>query len=312
MRLRTNAKVNLFLKILGKRADGYHEIETILHSVGLADDIEIVANDSGDVDIEMSYTSGLSGPVPQLKENFVHMAARALIGAGALNPGVSIHLVKRIPAGAGLGGGSGNAAGALVALARHWGLDISSDDLLEHAATIGSDVPYCIDGGTALASGRGEKLTRLAAPALMWFVLGISDRPLPTKDVYDAFVEHAPEDGDKSAPMALALGAGDVVEIAGLLHNDLERPAFLLRPELPALKERLIEAGSLGALLSGSGPTLFGVARDEDHAALHRRGGRGRLPPGRGRRIPDRVCGDRGGRGEPDPEIARWARRLLS
>ena len=266
MKLRTNAKINLFLKILGKRSDGYHEIETILHSVGLTDDIEIAPTGSGGVDVEMSHAAGLMGPVPEPKQNFVHTAALALIGAGAVNPGVSIRIVKRIPAGAGLGGGSGNAAGALVALAQHWGFDITSEDLLEHAAAIGSDVPYCIEGGTALASGRGEKLTRLAAPEPMWFVLGISDRPLPTKDVYEAFVEHAPEDGDKSAPMALALGAGDAVEIAGLLHNDLERPAFALRPELPALKERLIEAGALGALLSGSGPTIFAVARDEEHA----------------------------------------------
>ena len=266
MRLRTNAKINLFLKILGKRSDGYHEIETILHSVGLTDDIEIVATDSRQVEVEMSHAPGLTGPVPEMKQNFVHTAALALMDIGAVNPGVSIRIVKRIPAGAGLGGGSGNAAGALVALARHWGFDITPEDLLEHAAAIGSDVPYCIEGGTALASGRGEKLTRLASPASMWFVLGISDRPLPTKDVYEAFVEHAPEDGDKSAPMALALGAGDAAEIAGLLHNDLERPAFALRPELPALKQRLIDAGSLGALLSGSGPTVFGVARDEEHA----------------------------------------------
>ena len=266
MRVRTNAKINLFLKILGKRADGYHEIETILHSVGLADDIEIVADDSGGVDVEMSYAPGLTGPVPELRQNFVHMAALALLEAGAINPGVMIRIVKRIPAGAGLGGGSGNAAGALVALARHWDLDITPEDLLGRAAEIGSDVPYCIEGGTALASGRGENLTRLASPASIWFVLGMSDRPLSTRDVYEAFVEHAPEDGDKSAPMALALGAGDVVEIAGLLHNDLERPAFALRPELPALKGRMVEAGALGALLSGSGPTIFGVARDEDHA----------------------------------------------
>jgi 4-diphosphocytidyl-2-C-methyl-D-erythritol kinase len=266
MKLRTNAKVNLFLRVLGERGDGFHEIETILHSVSLADDIEIVATATGDVSIEMTYADGLTGEIPEPRHNFVHAAALSLIEAGADNEGVLIRLVKRIPAGAGLGGGSGNAAGALVALARHWGLEIGSDELLERAAAIGSDVPYCIEGGTSLASGRGEKLTRLAAPASMWFVLGLSDEPLPTKDVYAALADPSPDATHKSAPMTLALGAGDIAEIAAMLHNDLETPAYALRPELPALKERLLEAGALGALLSGSGPTLFGVARDEDHA----------------------------------------------
>ena len=266
MKLRTNAKVNLFLRILGERSDGYHEIETILHTVSLADDIEIVAAETGEVVVEMSYAEGLSGEIPHPDENLINVAARALIGSGARNDGVTIRLVKRIPVGAGLGGGSGNAAGALVALARHWGLEITPEDLLEHAATIGSDVPYCIEGGTVLASGRGEKLTRLAPATPMWFVLGISETPLPTRDVYAAFAEHPPAASEKSAPMALALGAGDVAEVASLLHNDLEPPAFALRPELPALKERMLAAGALGALLSGSGPTIFAIARDEVHA----------------------------------------------
>jgi 4-diphosphocytidyl-2-C-methyl-D-erythritol kinase len=266
MKLRTNAKVNLFLRVLGERGDGYHEIETILHSVSLADDIEIIAQGSGDVRVEMSYAPGLTGEIPDPQQNFVHAAAVSLIEAGALNDGVLIRLVKRIPAGAGLGGGSGNAAGALVALARHWNFEITPEDLLGRAATIGSDVPYCIEGGTALASGRGEKLTRLPPPPPMWFVLGISSRPLSTGEVYAEFSDHPPASAEKSAPMTLALGAGDLGEIAALLHNDLEGPAFALRPELPALKERLTRAGALGALLSGSGPTVFAIARDEEHA----------------------------------------------
>ncbi|MGH2754458.1 MAG: 4-(cytidine 5'-diphospho)-2-C-methyl-D-erythritol kinase [Actinomycetota bacterium] len=266
MKLRTNAKVNLFLRVLGERGDGYHEIETILHSVGLSDTLEISATRSGEVAVEMTYAEGLQGEIPKPQENFVHLAAMALLEAGAKNSGVMIRLVKRIPAGAGLGGGSGNAAGALVALAQHWGLDIEAQELLRRAALIGSDVPYCIEGGTALASGRGEKLTRLAAPLSMHVVLGMADRPLPTRDVYGALSDNRSDKTGKSAPMALALGAGDVGEVAALLHNDLEAPAFALRPELPAQKESLLEAGALGALLSGSGPTLYGIARDEAHA----------------------------------------------
>jgi 4-diphosphocytidyl-2-C-methyl-D-erythritol kinase len=266
MKLRTNAKVNLFLRVIGERADGYHEIETILHSVGLSDDIEITSTGDSRVDVEMSYAPGLTGSIPDPEENFVHTAASSLIEAGAKSEGVRIKLVKRIPIGAGLGGGSGNAAGALVALARHWGFDIGADELLRRAATIGSDVPYCIEGGTALALGRGEQLTRLAPPAPMWFVLGMSNEPLPTKEVYGAFDDNHFEAEANSAPMMLALGAGDVGEIAASLHNDLEGPAFALRPELPSAKAKLLEAGALGALLSGSGPTLFGIARDGSEA----------------------------------------------
>jgi 4-diphosphocytidyl-2-C-methyl-D-erythritol kinase len=266
MKLRTNAKVNLFLRVLGERGDGYHEIETILHSVSLADDIEIVRTETGTVGVEMAYAEGWTGEIPGPRENIVHAAALSLIEAGAKNTGVLIRLVKRIPAGAGLGGGSGNAAGALVALAQHWGLEIAPAALLERAAALGSDVPYCIEGGTSLASGRGEKLTRLAPPAPMWFVLGISDRPLPTRDVYAAFSAPSSDATHQSAPMALALGAGDIGEIGAMLHNDLEGPAFALRPELPALKDKMLASGALGALLSGSGPTLFSLARDREHA----------------------------------------------
>jgi len=266
MKLRTNAKVNLFLRVLGERGDGYHEIETILHSVSLADDIEIVRTETGTVGVEMAYAEGWTGEIPGPRENIVHAAALSLIEAGAKNTGVLIRLVKRIPAGAGLGGGSGNAAGALVALAQHWGLEIAPTALLERAAALGSDVPYCIEGGTSLASGRGEKLTRLAPPAPMWFVLGISDRPLPTRDVYAAFSAPSPDATHQSAPMTLALGAGDIGEIGAMLHNDLEGPAFALRPELPALKDKMLASGALGALLSGSGPTLFALARDREHA----------------------------------------------
>jgi 4-diphosphocytidyl-2-C-methyl-D-erythritol kinase len=193
-------------------------------------------------------------------------AAQHLLEQGARNEGVAIEIVKRIPIGAGLGGGSGNAAGVLVALNELWKTELNRDGLLDVAGRVGSDVPYCISGGTALATARGESLTPLPAPATLWFVLGISHDPLLTRDVYGVWEPDGAAEPVGSAEMTLALGGSDVAEVATLLYNDLERPAFKLRPELEGKKEALVEAGALGAAMSGSGPTLFGIASDEAHA----------------------------------------------
>lgn len=263
MKLRTKAKVNLFLRILGKRQDGYHELETILHSVDLADDIEVTPTRSGEVDVSMDLSDGMLGKMPAASENLVAHAATALLAAGARNEGVALHITKRIPIAAGLGGGSGNAAGALVALNQHWGLALDRKALIEAAATLGSDIPYCLHGGTALASGRGENLVRLSNGLRLWVVLGMTNGALHTRDVYAEWQEQDTDKEAKSAPMVLAIGAADVAEIASLLHNDLEAPAFRLRPDLAVKKQAMLDAGALGSLLSGSGPTIFGLAADE-------------------------------------------------
>lgn len=266
VRIKTHAKLNLFLRVLGRRSDGYHEVETILHGIEMGDDVDVRLTDTGSVEVEMTLADSVSDLLPPSEQNTVWHAAQHLIEHGARNEGVHIEIVKRIPIGAGLGGGSGNAAGVLVALNELWKTELNRDGLLDVAGRVGSDVPYCISGGTALATARGESLTPLPSPATMWFVLGISHYPLLTRDVYAAWEPEHANDAVGSAEMTLALGGGDVDEVASLLYNDLERPAFTLRPELAGLKERLAEAGSLGSSLSGSGPTLFGIARDEAHA----------------------------------------------
>lgn len=267
VRFRTNAKVNLFLRVLGRRADGYHEVETILQVIKLSDEIDVTLTNSARVEIEMTWVDGGTGKLPLVDDNLISRAATHLVDLGAINPGVKLSVKKRIPIAAGLGGGSGNAAGALVVLSELWGLDLERDRLKEIAARVGSDVPYCIDGGTSLATARGEKLTPLPSSETMWFVLGITDEPILTGDVYDAWDTLPSPDEVSSALMTLALGAGDVEEVASLLHNDLEPAVFLLKPELEKKKRMLIEAGALGACVSGSGPTLYGLARDENDAA---------------------------------------------
>jgi 4-diphosphocytidyl-2-C-methyl-D-erythritol kinase len=265
-RIRTNGKVNLFLHVVGRRPDGYHEVETILHGIGLADEIEVEPTTTGSIELEIEQDEDLAGDLPAGEENLFAAAAARLIEGGARNEGIRVRLKKRIPIGAGLGGGSGNAAGALVLLNDMWAAGLDRTALLDVAARLGSDIPYCIGGGTALATGRGEKLTALPAPEEMWFTLGISNDPLSTAEVYAAWESSGSPADLRSAPMTLALGSGDVKDVASLLHNDLEEAAFRLRPELEAKKESFLEAGALGACMTGSGPTLFAVAEDEDHS----------------------------------------------
>src|SRR5918996_5665413 len=147
IRIRTNAKVNLVLRVMGQRADGYHEVETILHGIKLGDDIDFRLTNTGSIDVRMRIEGDAVGEIPAAESNLVYAAASLLVERGALNKGIEISVTKRIPMGAGLGGGSGNAAGALVLLNEIWEFGLS--DVKELAALVGSDVPYCIGGGTA-------------------------------------------------------------------------------------------------------------------------------------------------------------------
>lgn len=267
VRIRTHAKVNLFLRVLGLRPDGFHEVETILQAVDLHDELDIAPRATPGVHVEMQLAPGLVGELPSAEDNLITRAAARLIERGDPGAGVDVRVVKGIPIGAGLGGGSGNAAGALVVLSELWDPEMERTTLHEIAAGLGSDVAYCIDGGTALGTARGDTLTQLAGPEEMWFVLGGSHRPLATEAVYDKWDELDGErEGPRGASMTLALGARDIEEIASLLHNDLEPAAFELVPELAEKKHFLVDAGALGACMTGSGPTMFGVASDEDHA----------------------------------------------
>ena len=266
VRLRANAKLNLFLRVVGRRPDGYHDLESVFHSVALADTLTATPLPSKRIEVDTLLDPGLRGELPDPDENLVAEAARALADRGGIEARVRIEILKRIPIGAGLGGGSADAAGTLVALKDLWDLDLDQAELARIAGSIGSDVPFCLSGGTSLAMERGGDLTPLPAPASMWFVLGMSFEPLSTQTVYERWDAAGGSAAAGSAPMALALGAGDVGGVAALVHNDLEEPALTLRPALRGKKDSLRAAGALGAGMSGSGPTMFGIAEDEDHA----------------------------------------------
>lgn len=266
LRLTTGAKLNLFLRVLGLRPDGYHELESIFHSLEFADDLEL--SPAEDISVVARPGDDFVGELPGQAENLVYKTAVMLRDHIGQPRGASIEVTKRIPIGGGLGGGSSNAAGALLALNELWGAHLERPDMIEIACAIGSDVLYCVEGGaTSLVTGRGDKLAPLAAAlAPIWFVLGISNEPLLTSEVYAAYDALETGEHPGPAPMTMALGAGDVSEIAASLYNDLEPAAFSLRPELADKRAVLMEAGALGAAMTGSGPTMFGIAADEGSA----------------------------------------------
>ncbi len=248
----------------GRRADGYHEIATVLQNVSLADDLVVAEGAASRDHIEVEFEPWL-GPVAIPEEqNLVARTALLMRERLGHDGALEVSLRKRIPLGAGLGGGSANAAGALVALNHLWAAGLSEAELGRLGAELGSDVPYCLVGGTALATGRGEVVKEVEAACSLWFVLGMSLYPLSTADVYRAWSPGGPVHEPET--LLAALGAGDPARLSVLLHNDLEPVAFELRPQLVQAKTALLDAGALGASLSGSGPTLFALAEGEAHA----------------------------------------------
>lgn len=261
-----NAKINLWLRIAGTTDDGYHELETIFQSVGLADELTFRVSATEGIAVDMSYEGIPPRLVPSPEDNLVWRAAREMTARAGDLTGLDIDVVKRIPTGGGLGGGSADAAATLVVLNGLLRTGLSPGALVGVARGLGSDTAFCVAGGTAVGTGRGEKLVHLQGPSLA-LVLGLSDTPLATRDVYERWRPAAsPGAALDVTDVARHLGGGPA-EIAGLLRNDLEAAAFELRPELRDKKAELTSLGALGALVSGSGPTIFGVCEDEDHAA---------------------------------------------
>jgi 4-diphosphocytidyl-2-C-methyl-D-erythritol kinase len=266
LRLRANAKLNLFLRVLGTAEGGFHRIETVFQSVGLADVIELGPADPGTVEVEISAPSEGSARLPSSEENLVTAAALRLAEEAGRVVGARIRVTKNIPIGAGLGGGSADAAATLAGLNVLWGLGLEREALARIGATVGSDVGFCMQGGTALGVERGDELTPLPQATKLHFVLGISKRPLMTRDVYDAWDRLGRTAPSDATAISRALSEGDVVAVAANVHNDLLEPALSLRPEIEEGLVSLRHAGALGAGMTGSGPTLFGIAPDRDSA----------------------------------------------
>lgn len=253
-----NAKLNLFLDVVGRRADGYHELVTVFHEIALADDLEASAlpGERGKVTIDVAADGADIAAVPRDATNLAVRAAAALLTESGSDDGVALRLVKRIPAGGGLGGGSADAAGALRAVNRLLRLAASDDDLERIALTLGSDVPFLVKGGTAIGRGRGEVLERVPASGRVGFVLLFPGFGVSTAAVYRALPATLPRPSDPRAVLD-ALAAGDADALGRACSNALLEPALSVEPRLSAAIAAARATYGPCVHMTGSGSTLF-------------------------------------------------------
>lgn len=263
IRLEAPAKINLYLEVGRLGPDGYHPVRTVMQAVELHDTVEVELSE-GSTGFELE----VEGEAPAGVENLCLKAAAAFASATGMQVAGRIRLEKRIPLSAGLGGGSSDAAAVLRALVQLTGVDMGKEKMFGLAASIGTDVPFFLLGGTALGEGRGERVTPLVqAPPLPLLLLnpGVG---LSTREVYarfDALGGDVPP-GEGAEDLAAALARGDVEGIASRMHNSLQRAAREMAPEIDVLIELALQAGAPGALVSGSGPTVFALAADDASA----------------------------------------------
>jgi 4-diphosphocytidyl-2-C-methyl-D-erythritol kinase len=258
------AKVNCSLEVLGKRPDGYHEIATVFQAVDLCDRLTL------ELASTISLDTGAAN-LPSDDQNLIVRAARCLQGAAGTAKGARIRLDKRIPVAAGLGGGSSDAAATLWGLNRLWGLRWSRKRLATVAVAIGMDVPFFLGRGRALAAGRGEELEPLAGGGGYALVLVNPNFPLSTREVYRRVPVGWRAEAVGTARVVEALRLRSAPGLARALTNHLERFVEPAVPAITQMKAALMAAGALGAVMSGSGPTVFGLARSFDHARQIRR-----------------------------------------
>jgi len=250
------AKINLFLRVLRKRADGYHDIFSLMQKITLCDELIFSPRQKGIV----LHCPGTK--LPANNKNLVVRAAKAIFDYCEYSGGMEITLVKKIPLTAGLGGGSSDAATTLMALNKICSLKLKNNELMKIGAKIGADVPFFIFGNKALASGIGDKLKHLRNLPQLNLILIKPDFELPTKMVYENLnLRLTRGKNNYSIPRILKLG--DIVQG---LHNDLESVSLEVHPELADFKKMLLRHGALGALMSGSGPTVFGLFRNAKEA----------------------------------------------
>lgn len=252
------AKVNLALEVLSKRADGYHEIATVLMTVDLSDRVTLE-------DVETLEVRANAADVPTDATNLALRAALALREAAGVDRGVRITLDKRIPVAAGLGGGSADAAAVLLGLNRLWRLRWPPAGLADVAVSIGMDVPFFLRGGGALATGRGENLEPIMSASLA-LVLANPKFGSSTAHAYGRVTPEMYTDGRRVRALIQALGTRRAAGVAASLYNGLEAAVAPVHPEIGRMRAALLAAGALGAAMSGSGPTVFGVARSFEHA----------------------------------------------
>jgi 4-diphosphocytidyl-2-C-methyl-D-erythritol kinase len=257
--LESPAKVNLNLEVLGQRGDGYHSIRSILMPVSLCDVVTFTPGGR-----KFTFHGGQG--TPRDEANLAYQAVKLLMRRTGVRRGLDLRIVKRIPVAAGLGGGSSNAATVLRGLNDLWNLELSTDDLAAIGLELGSDVPFFVQGVTSLAGGRGEKLEVLPRQGRIDLVIVNPGIHVSSEWAYSKLPTELTRQGSSTSMIKIALASGRVELLAANLVNDLEPGVLRKHKVVGEVKKRLVSAGALGALMSGSGPTVFGVAPDEQAA----------------------------------------------
>ena len=259
--LKALAKINLGLDVLGKREDGYHEVRMVMQTIHLYDRVEIKKTRSPHIHVETNLYY-----LPVNEDNLVYRAAKLMKDEFQIKEGVRIVLQKFIPVAAGLAGGSSDAAAVLVGMNRIFNLGLKQNKLMELGLKIGADVPYCVMGGTALAEGIGEKLTPLAPAPDCYVLVAKPDINVSTKYVYEhldaqEIRKHPDIDG-----MVEAIAEESLQGILDRMENVLETVTVSAYPIIQKIKDRMKELGAINSLMSGSGPTVFGIFVEKDMA----------------------------------------------
>jgi len=255
--LKAYAKINWALDVLGERADGYHDVEMVMQSIDLCDIVSLTEKNDG-------ISMGCDGDsIPVDETNTAYRAAALIKERFGIEKGLEIELKKNIPVAAGLAGGSADAAAVLVGLNRMWELNLQDSDLMALAGIIGSDVPFCVAGGTALARGRGEKIAKLSPAEGIWLVLVTLKQHVSTAEVYGRLNLNRVSARPNIAGMVHSLRNRDFEGIARNMVNVLEVVTLELCPEIDAVKDDIMRQGAIGCCMSGSGPTVYGLFGDE-------------------------------------------------
>ena len=259
MRLRAFAKINLGLDILRKREDGYHEVRMIMQTIQMYDVLEMKRVKKPGISLSVNYPY-----IPSDERNLVYKAAKLLMDEFQVKEGVDIRLEKFIPVAAGMAGGSSDAAAAMVGINHLFKLGLSEKDLMDRAVNIGADVPYCIMRGTALAEGIGEKLTRIAQVPDCYVLIGKPGIGVSTKTAYeslqlDKIQSHPDIDG-----MIRDIENGNLLAMTDKMGNVFESGIIRKYPVIGEIKDLMEASGALKAMMSGSGPTVFGIFDDRE------------------------------------------------
>lgn len=261
LRVECPAKLNLYLEILGKRPDGYHGILTVMQEIGLYDTLEVALEGKEGISFTVSDPT-----LPQGGDNLVVRAARRFLEARGIERGLRMHLTKKIPAGTGMGGGSGNATAALLALDRLLETRLKPEEITAYAALVGSDCPYFVWGGTAVCSGRGEQVVPQSPLPPYWALIVCPTTATSTAQVYRSLAASSLGTAPPVDLILEELRSGDLGRVRSALFNRLESAALQLHPELASFQEKLVQLGVPTPRLTGSGSAFYGIFASQEEA----------------------------------------------